>query len=186
MEINDIVNAIKANNKPHYPILIAIEGFGGSGKSTLANKLSELLGKAFVISMDDFIIKENFTKNSWDNQVFDRDRLERQVLEPALKGKSISYQKVLWNTDDLSVPISVPNVKYLIIEGISSFHPTIAKYYDFKIWVDTPIEIAKLRGILRDGENDNEKYWDIWTDNDVAYQRKYHSDQVADFTVSNK
>jgi len=52
--------------------------------------------------------------------------------------------------------IEIPSLDYLIIEGITSFHPSIERYYDFTIWVDTPIEISKHRGQLRDKGNENE------------------------------
>ncbi|HEX7368067.1 MAG TPA: hypothetical protein VF261_00215, partial [Candidatus Saccharimonadales bacterium] len=67
------------------------------------------------------------------------------------------------------------------VEGISCYHPDIARYYDYKIWVDTSIETAKERGRARDGNNENAQYWDLWAENDLRYQQKYHPEQVADF-----
>lgn len=185
MQLPVIANTIKSASLTHKPILIAIEGFGGSGKSTVANKLAELLGNALVVNIDDFIIKENITENDWDKQAFDRQRLEEQVLKPASEGKAVTYQKLLWDTNTLSEPIHVPGVDYLIVEGISSYHPSIAHYYDFKIWVDTPIEVAKARGKKRDAGNENEQHWDLWAANDLGYQEKYHPEEVADFVVKN-
>jgi uridine kinase len=169
----------------HKPILIAIEGFGGSGKSTLAQQLKDRLGDAHTINIDDFIIKAKLTELSWDKGAFDRSRLEQQVLIPATTGKPVRYQKLIWATDSLSEPVTVPDINYLIVEGISSYHPNIAKYYDYKIWVDTPIEVAKQRGHARDGSNENAQHWDLWAKNDLVYQQKYHPEQMADFIISN-
>ena len=185
MEINDVVTAIRAKKIDHHPILIAIEGFGGSGKSTVANKLAALLENAFVINIDDFIIKENITNNDWDKQAFDRQRLEDQVLKPASESRPITYKRLLWDTNTLSNPITVPEVDYLIVEGISSYHPSIAKYYDYKIWVDVPIDVAKTRGKSRDAGNENEQHWELWAENDLAYQQKHHPEQMADFVILN-
>lgn len=58
MTIAEIAQDIlRKNDQQHRPLLIAIEGFGGSGKSTVAQQLAKELGSAYVIGMDDFIIK---------------------------------------------------------------------------------------------------------------------------------
>lgn len=185
MQVEAIADKIKSSPFVHKPVLIGIEGFGGSGKSTIANKLADLLNNAFVVNIDDFIIKENITENDWDKQAFDRQRLEAQVLKPASESELVNYQKLLWDADTLSEPIRVPDVDYLIVEGISSYHPSIAHYYDYKIWVDTPIEVAKARGKKRDTGNENEQHWDLWAANDLGYQEKYHPEKIADFVVKN-
>jgi uridine kinase len=184
MDVSGIASAIRGDDKPRLT-LIAIEGFGGSGKSTIAEKLKNVLGNAYVVNIDDFIIKSKLTEKSWDKGAFDRERLERQVLIPATTGNEVTYQKLIWETDTLSEPITVPRVDYLIVEGISSYHPKIAKYYDYKIWVDTPIEVAKQRGHARDGSNENAQHWDLWAENDLAYQQKYSPEKQADFITSN-
>ena len=185
ISVDEVASTITHNSLSKKPILIGIEGFGGSGKSTIANELARLLGDSFVVSIDDFIIKENIIENDWDKQAFDRQRLEEQVLKPASEGKAVAYQKLLWEANSLSEPIHAPDVDYLMVEGISSYHPSIAHYYDYKIWVDTPIEIAKARGKKRDAGNENEQHWDLWAANDLGYQEKYHPEQIADFTVKN-
>lgn len=163
---------------------MAIEGFGGSGKSTFAAALKDALVNAFVVNIDDFIVKERITDSSWDNGAFDRRRLETQVLIPASANDRVSYQRLVWETNTLSGPIVVPKVHYLIVEGISSFHPDIAHYYDCKIWIDTPIEVARERGRARDGGNENAQHWDLWAANDLAYQEHFHPEHVADLVVS--
>ena len=179
VQIDSIIKSLK-------PILIGIEGFGGSGKTTLANQLKEALGSSYIVNIDDFIVKEKITEQSWDKGGFDRKRLEEQVLLPASKCQAIKYQELIWQTNKLSEPKAVPTVDFLIVEGISSYHPDIAHYYDYKIWVDTPIKIAKQRGKQRDAGNENEKYWDLWAENDLRYQEKYHPERVADFVISNQ
>jgi uridine kinase len=179
MTIDQIANRITQDKRQ--PILIAIEGFGGSGKTTFAKKLASVLGDAYVINIDDFIVKEKLTKHSWDKGAFDRARLEDEVLAPLTTGRPASFRKLIWATNELSEPIAVPDTKYLIIEGISSYHPNIARYYTYKIWIDTPIEVAKERGRARDGSNENAAHWDLWAANDVAYQDRYHPEKQADF-----
>ena len=185
VSVSDCVKYIKSKAYAKKPILIGIEGFGGSGKTTIANKIKEALGSAYIVNIDDFIVKEKITETSWDKGGFDRDRLEKQVLIPASKSQTVSYQELIWQTNTLSKPKIVPEVEYLIVEGISCYHPDIAHYYDFKIWVETSIEVAKERGHARDGSNENAKHWDLWADNDLRYQEKYHPEKQADFVIDN-
>jgi uridine kinase len=181
-DINNVADAIKAEHPKQKPVLIAVEGYGGSGKTTLANELSNALGKAYVVHLDDFIVKEKMNEPSWESG-FDRKRLEEQVLAPASAGKSVNYQTLLWVSNSLSQPSLMPPVDYLIVEGISSSHPDISHYYQFVIWMDTPIEVAKARGQARDAGNENEHMWDLWAENDIRYQDKYHPEKKANFTV---
>jgi uridine kinase len=186
MTIDEIAADIAQRGGRGKPVLIGIEGYGGSGKTTFAQKLASRLGNAYVVSMDDFIVTEKLTEPSWDNGAFDRERLERQVLVPASNGQPVSYQRLVWATNTLSDLVTVPEVEYLIVEGISSYHPSIKPYYDYTIWVETPMEIAQQRGHARDGSNENAHYWDLWMRNDLAYQQRYHPEQRADSIFMNE
>lgn len=185
MNLQQIATKIKADKSGRKSLLIALDGFGGAGKTTIAEKLKAALSNAYVISVDDFIIKERLQEQTADESYFDRKRLEDEVLKPARNGERISYRRLEWVENRLSEPIDVPVVNYLIVEGISTFHPDIANYFDYKIWVDTPIELAKQRGHARDGSNENAQHWDLWAANDVRYQEKYHPEKQADFTIQN-
>lgn len=186
MQVSEIAKNIQTASGHTLPILIAVDGFGGAGKSTLACDLCTALGSAYVIGIDDFIVKDKVLDTSWDSGVFDYVRLENQVLRPVFNRESVQYQALIWETNSLSDFKKVPAVEYFIIEGISCTHPSIAKYYTYKIWVDTPIEVAKSRGQLRDSGNENEGNWDLWASNDLAYQEKYHPESEADFIIVNE
>src|SRR5262245_57567712 len=99
MHVEHIVTDLKQKRGTKRPILIGIEGYGGSGKTTVAEQLAAALGNAFVVAVDDFIVKEKLTEPSWENGLFDRDRLERQVLAPAINGQPIRYQRLNWGTN---------------------------------------------------------------------------------------
>lgn len=164
-------------------VLVAIEGFGGSGKSTFAAALARALGSAVVVPIDDFIVKEHATEDSWE-RAFDLQRLERQVLEPASTGMPIVYQRLEWGTNSLSADITLGDSNVVIVEGISAYHPSIERYYHYTIWVDTPISIAAARGRARDAGNENEKHWDLWARNDLRYRQRYHPEARAHAVVS--
>ncbi|HSX06044.1 MAG TPA: hypothetical protein VLF69_06280 [Candidatus Saccharimonadales bacterium] len=182
---NEIIEKIKALPKP---ALIAIGGFGGSGKSSLAAALQKFLpsaaAAAVVVPIDDFIVKEKIL-DPWDKGAFDRTRLEEQVLKPLSEGRQAKYQALIWETNTLSDFMELPKADVVIVEGISSYHPDIAHYYDLKIWVETPIAIAKERGRARAGESENAKHWGLWARNDLAYKEQFHPEQIADITFVN-
>ncbi len=180
MTLEEIVTNIKQAKHSNKPTLIAIDGFGGAGKTTFAKKLRDALGNSYIIQHDDFTIKEKLTLVSPDMESYDRARLEEQVLIPGSKGEIIKYQRLDWPTNTLSDLEEVPPADYLIIEGISSYFPNIADYYDFKIWIDTPIETASKRGKENDAGTENEQYWDLWSKNDLSYKAKYRPENVAD------
>jgi hypothetical protein len=63
--------------------------------------------------------------------------------------------------------------------------PSKRNELDYKIWIDTPIDVAKQRGHARDGSNENAQHWDLWAKNDLRYQGKYHPEKLADFIFDN-
>lgn len=166
------------------PILIGVSGFGGSGKSTLARRLAKQLDAAEVVSMDEFWIPERDVLSS-DWTVFDRDRLEHQVLIPALQGNPIRYQVFDWHRGRLEDWREL-TAAYLIIEGISALHPNLLPYYQFKIWVECSLEVAQLRGLRRGKTEYNideaESWIGRWTPNDRAYFETYRPDLQANFS----
>ncbi len=186
MNFDQIVKAIAQQPVSHRPIIIGIDGFGGSGKSTFAEKLKVALGDAYVVPIDDFFIKDKATDADKSN--FDRDRLERQVLMPIRDGQRAVYHKHSSKTDTPGESISVPAATYVIIEGVSSYHPNIEHYYDYKIFIDTPAETAKQRGSYRDKKlgDGNDTLWPVWTATYAEYKEIYKPDERADFILDNK
>lgn len=185
---NDISSKIKKNQPDHKPVIMALEGFVGAGKSTLAAKLKAELGDAYVVEIDDFFLNDKVKDDTRANvDRIDRKRLEEQVLLPIKNGQSAAYQRLEYPTDNLSDFIKIPDVQYLIIEGISSFHPSIADYMDYKIWVDAPRDVADARGVKRDKERGDyeDELWQHWASTYQDYVDLYHPEVLADFTVDN-
>ena len=183
MTTKEIANNIKKVQFTNKPVIIALDGFGGAGKSTLAKELKEALGSACVVEVDDFFMIG--VESDADKSNFDRERLRQQVLIPLRSGRPAAYQRVLWPNDELSDFINVPDVDYIILEGVSSFHPDIAEYVDYKIWLDISGEEAKQRMIHRDraqGEEHGE-LWDHWTDSYQMYKDLHQPEKQADLVV---
>lgn len=171
------------------PAIIAVSGFGGSGKSTISKKLSECLDKAPVVCVDSFFIDNTTTVYSlWD--IMDFDRLTNEVLIPFSLGKEIiSYGHYDWGNNSIKHQISVPKSKYLIVEGVGLFRPELLEFFDYKIWIDCPIDMALERGKQRDQvlyDDSQEEKWDgIWKENDLQCFNTYKPKEIADLIVNN-
>ncbi len=185
MQFDSLLEQIIQQDIDHRPVLIAIEGFGGAGKSTLAKELKNRLGDAFVVSIDDLIIKDLISDGEKLN--FDRKRLERQVLLPLKQKRAAAYQKLIWDKNILSDFIQVPDITYLIVEGVSTSHPDIISYFDYNIYVDFPSDLAMERGRIRDRKlgNNNDELWKVWTKTYADYKQKYHPELKANFVYDN-
>lgn len=165
-------------------LLVGIDGFGGSGKSTLAEAIAAQLASATVVPIDDFIVKEHVDDDTWE-LAWDRDRLIAEVLDPFRVGAPIAYRRLLWDQNALSDPIALGEADILIIEGITALHPDLAERYDYRVWVDAPLEIASARGRVRDAGNENATRWDRWALNDRHYFDTYRPDLIVDTIVAN-
>ncbi len=185
MNAKEITKKIKQMNFKKKPVIIAIDGFGGAGKSTLAKDLKKELQSATIVEVDDFYLFG--VKSDANKSNFDRSRLVEQVLEPLKQGQSASYQKSIDENNPLSEYFDVPQVDYLILEGVSSFHPGISKYIDYKIWLDISADEAKKRMMNRDksqGQDHGEEFWSHHTDSYQANKDLHHPELLADLIVN--
>jgi len=184
MTTKEVAVKIKKKHFKNKPVIVAIDGFGGAGKSTLAKDLKNELQSATVVEVDDFFLFG--MKSDANKSNFDRARLEEQVLKPLKQGKPASYQKSIDVNNPLSEYFDVPQVNYIILEGVSSFHPDISKYIDYRIWLDVSAGEAKDRMMKRDkkfGKEHGEQLWNHWTDSYQDYKDLHRPDTLADLTV---
>ncbi len=135
------------------PYLVAIDGHGGSGKSTLVNIIKRTLeGKVVaVVAVDAFIITElvsawKMLKDHPDAKTpykIDINRLEKEVLKPLSEGKTAKnlFHKDWWNNEAHGI---------VIIEGCYSLSEELRNYYDYKIFLDCPLDICLERVSKRD------------------------------------
>jgi uridine kinase len=146
------------------PLVLGISGYGGSGKSTFARQMSVAILGSVIIGVDDYYVKEkDVLDENWD--AFDRS-LMRAEIDRRLQ--------------DITV-------RLIICEGVGIFHPDTVDRFAIKIWVDTDLETATLRGMKRDREeqgNDHDHLWrEIWAPVERAFEAKHDPKGRADHFV---
>jgi uridine kinase len=161
------------------PFVIAVDGFGGSGKSSLCKELSNLLPDAMTIQTDDFI------KYPHKPNVFDHDwsAIESKVLKRLKKDTKVITKTYDWNA--LGPANEQHDVKhFVLVDGIGLLESKYIDYFDLKIWIDCPYEIALARGKKRDKEEqdiDHDLLWDkVWGPGSKLYFKRARPDLNAD------
>ena len=140
--------------------LIGIAGASGSGKSFFAKKLHESLSpkKIFVLSQD-FYYKDNSDipleerpKINYDHpDAIDFDLLKDHLLQ-LKKGKAINhpiYNFRVHNREEETVSAGPADI--VLLDGILIYAmPALLDLFDFKIYIDTPMDICFIRRLQRD------------------------------------
>ncbi len=145
-------------------LVVAISGYGGSGKSTLAREISEAIPGSVVIGVDQYYVKEKDIVND-DWNAFDRSKMRAEL------GRLLS---------DASV-------RFIICEGVGIFHPDTVDCFSLRIWFETDLETATLRGMKRDREeqgNDHDHLWrEIWEPVERRFEAKHDPKSKADYLL---
>ena len=148
------------------PVVIGISGYGGAGKSTIAKELGEAIVGAIVIGVDEYyVIEKNVPDNDWGT--FDRDKFRAEI-----------ERRVQSN-----------EFKIVICEGVGIFHPDTVQCFSIRIWVETDLETATLRGMKREryesGFELDDVWREIWEPNERRFEAKHNPKAKAHFSVRN-
>jgi uridine kinase len=150
-----------------HPTRVAVDGVTASGKSTLARELAEAvseLGRPVIhVSMDGFHHPRarrhrqgRESASGYHEDAYDFAALARELLKPLGPGGSRRYRA---SVIDLETDIATaepartaPEDAVLIVDGTFLQRPEIRDLWDERIWVDTPLEVARRRGVERDAD----------------------------------
>ena len=114
--------------------VIAISGLSGGGKTALTRELLARLSGARALHFDDIpgqLLPMDYC--DWSEAGADYALWDLSALEDGLRG------------------LLAQRPAYILIDyPFGRAHPRIAPYLDFAVWIDTPLDIALARRMLRD------------------------------------
>lgn len=133
--------------------VVAVDGHAGSGKTTLSARLSEALGGAPVVHLDDLATHD---------ELFDwTGRLSVQVLDPLAAGLTARHSVYDWTERRFSAVREVPPEPVVLLEGVGAGRRGLRPRLAHLLWLEVPPETARDRGLLRDGPELSD-FWNDW------------------------
>jgi uridine kinase len=168
------------------PIILAISGASGSGKSLFTQNLQLTLEKheqdVLVLQEDhyyksqDHIPEEQRATTNYDHpDAFEHDLLS-QHLQALCEGKSIEYPSYCYKTHTrLKEGQKVKSAPIIIIEGIMLLTQIqLFDHFDFKVFVDTPLDVCLMRRMLRDTQERARSLASVATQYEKTVKPMYH------------
>ena len=184
ISIDKLLDKIRILREEYKSFLVAIDGHGASGKSRLSKELVQLDSQISLIHFDDFYFSNNVDfGHSINLPAFDWRRLEREVLIPIKNGENTQYQRFNWELNKLDTWIDVKSETIVLVEGVSSINSRIRDYFDFKIWVDCPLDIRLERAKERDGMDTMELWINDWIPRENNYVISDRPYEYADIII---
>jgi uridine kinase len=155
--------------------LVAVDGPSGAGKTTLAARLSDALGGAPVVHMDDLY-------PGWDGLADAVPRAVEWIAGPLLRGEAARYRRFDWERQVYAEWHTVPETPVVILEGVGSAARALSAVLTVTVWVDAPEQVRMARGIARDGEA-YRPHWERWATQERAHFALDGTRDRADVTV---
>ena len=142
----------RISQKDH--LIVAVDGRCGSGKTYQTNLLAEETA-CRVIRMDDFYLPMDQRRPDW--QTFpagniDIDRFLREILIPLRDGTLSSYRPYSCKTGEYGDEIILRGAPLTVIEGSYCMYPSLAPFYDCKIFLTCSQKTQRRRLQAREGE----------------------------------
>ena len=142
------------------PYLVAVDGRCGSGKTGFSRIVEELIpGGKHVAHMDDCYLPWESRAPDWMEVPagnMDLKRVRDEILSPVREGRPLWYPLFLPDgpvLDEYGDPIVIDpdDVELILVEGTYSQHPSLKKYYDYKIFLTCEREEQTRRLRNREG-----------------------------------
>ncbi|MCY0936453.1 uridine kinase family protein [Streptomyces sp. H34-S4] len=154
--------------------VIGIDGHAGSGKTTFAGALSEALGGAPVLRLDD--VASHAELFDWVG------RLRAQVLEPLAAGRPAHWAPYDWVERRFGPERVLEPGPVLLVEGVGAGRRALRPHLARLLWMETPRAKSWGRGRSRDGRELSD-FWDGWERAELAHFTDDPSRPFADTLV---
>lgn len=141
--------------------LVAVDGPSGAGKTTFAARLSDALGGAPVVHMDDIY-------PGWDGLADAVPHAVAWVAEPLRRDEAARYRRFDWDRQVYAEWHTVPPAPVVVLEGVGSAARPLSAALTVTVWVDAPEPVRMARGIARDGEA-YRPHWERWARQERAH-----------------
>lgn len=130
------------------PFVIGISSVSGGGKTATARKLATLLLNAVTLCFDDYddtnIHPEN--RQEWFQQGGDYNAWKTPTLTKDLK--TLKSGKAITSVLDGS---HISPAQFIIFDApLGRTHCETGRFIDFMVFIDTPLDVAMARRLLRD------------------------------------
>ncbi|MFI8567953.1 hypothetical protein ACIGGF_15485 [Rhodococcus sp. NPDC078407] len=163
---DDMVRDVLSRPQGH-PLRVAIDGVTASGKSTCARWLVDAVAAhgrpAVHVTMDGFHHRRahryrqgRASALGYYQDAYDFDALCRHVLIPLGPNDSGSIRRRIIDlatdepVDDPLEPVPIDAI--VVVDGTFLHRPPLPDYWDYTVFVDTPMDVAQARGVARDAD----------------------------------
>ena len=170
---------------PDHPVLVALDGRCGSGKTTLAAQLAQRFPQSITVHTDDFYLPPASRVANWEQipcANMDLERLRAQVLTPARAGQAVPYRAYSCRAGAYLPEQCFAPQPLVIVEGSYSHHPSLAPYYDIRIFVTCSPDEQARRLRKREGERYS-NFVERWIPLEEGYFAQYGIEEKADFEI---
>ncbi|WP_045198512.1 hypothetical protein [Rhodococcus sp. B7740] len=167
MSVGDDMVRDVLSHAPGHPLRVAIDGVTASGKSTCARWLVDAVAAhgrpSLHVTMDGFHHRRahryrqgRASALGYYRDAYDFDALRTHVLIPlGPDGSGEIRRRIIDLASDEPVedpPEPVPTDAIVVVDGTFLHRPPLPDCWDYTVFVDTPMELARARGVARDAD----------------------------------
>ena len=181
----ELASAIADRLARQSAVLVALDGRCGSGKTTLAAQLAERFPQSITVHTDDFYLPPSRRVTGWEKipcANMDIQRLRDEVVAPARAGQAFSCQAYSCREGAYLPPRSLGPAPLVIVEGSYSHHPSLAPYYDIRIFVTCSPDEQARRLRKREGERYS-NFVERWIPLEEGYFAEFGIEDKAELMV---
>jgi uridine kinase len=128
--------------------VIGISSVSGDGKTTLTKRLAELLHDAVTLCFDDY---DDTNIHPADRQAWMREGADYNAWETPVLTRDLQLLK---SGNSITSPIDgsrIPTAKFIVFDApLGRAHLDTGRFIDFMVFIDSPLDVAMARRLLRD------------------------------------